>query len=127
MKKIVLVPALIGVMGIGGLIAVAGNNTFEAANIAEEPVKSSEQVRLSVEEIEKRALELVNGDGAIITDVEFESEGKWSHFEVEIVTKEAEYELKLDAFTGELLEKEVDRHDDDDDYYEEINDDRYDD
>ncbi|WP_052124233.1 PepSY domain-containing protein [Ureibacillus manganicus] len=127
MKKIVLVPALIGVMGIGGLIAVAGNNTFEAANIVEEPVKSSEQVRLSVEEIEKKALELVNGDGAVITDIEFESEGKWSHFEVEIVTKEAEYELKFDAFTGELLEKEVDRQDDDDDYYEEINDDRYDD
>lgn len=121
------------------LVAVRGNNTFEAATepvvnsntVVEESNKvsksnnavveaPSEQKRLSVEEIEKKALAFVSGDGAVVTDFEFESEGKWSHYEVEVITKEAEYELKLDAITGELLHKEVDRHDDDDDYYDEV-------
>lgn len=143
MKKVILVPALIGVMGIGGLIAVAGNNTINAeaesvnksyvmddeSSNFKQVVKSTEQTskpeRLSAEAIEKKALEIVK-DG-IITELEFEREGKWSYFEVEVLTKEAEYELKLDAFTGELLEKEIDFHDDEDDYYEELYDDRYDD
>ncbi|SOC38639.1 PepSY domain-containing protein [Ureibacillus acetophenoni] len=139
MKKIILVPALIGVMGIGGLIAVTGNNTINAEaesvnksyvmdddnQVVKTTEQTSKQERLSAEAIEKKALEIVK-DG-IIKELEFEREGKWSYFEVEVLTKEAEYELKLDAFTGELLEKEIDFHDDEDDYYEELYDDRYDD
>lgn len=138
MKKIVLVPALMGVMGIGGLIAVAGNNTinaesvnnlddnFKVNSVAATEKSSANQERLTVEAVEKKALELV-ADG-IITDLEFEREDGWNYFEVEVLTKEAEYDLKLDAFTGELLEKEVDHHDDEDDYYDELyDDDRYND
>jgi len=149
MKKIILVPALLGVMGIGGLIAVAGNNTFEAAaetgvngnKVVEGTNKISEsggtnvqvsnattgQNRLSADEIEKKALELVTGDDAIITDLEYDDEGKWGYYEVDIVTREAEYELKLDAITGELLHKEVEQHEDENDYYDEVFDDYNDD
>nr|WP_106783149.1 PepSY domain-containing protein [Lysinibacillus timonensis] len=154
MKKVVLVPALLGVMGIGAVLAVAGNDNFNVAatsiqnldnsfaqssNNTSNPVlkltnqpsnkTATEQVKLSIEEIEKKALQVVNGK---ITDLEFEKEGKMSFYEIDVLTKEAEYELILDAFSGELLDQEVDYHDDEDDYYDDIYDDdsyedRYDD
>ncbi|RUL49344.1 PepSY domain-containing protein [Lysinibacillus antri] len=93
MKKIILVPALLGVMGLGGVIAVAGGNIVGSANQANVLTKV---------EIEKKALDVVQGK---ITELEFENEGTKSYYEVEIVTSDAEYDLKLDAFTGDLLRK----------------------
>lgn len=102
MKKIILVPALLGVMGIGGAIAAVGGNLVGSAD-------SSKQ--LSTSEIEKRALQVVDGT---IKEIEFEKEGKRSYYEVDIVTDDFEYDLKFDAFTGELLKKKKDDRDDDD-------------
>ncbi|RTQ93641.1 PepSY domain-containing protein [Lysinibacillus telephonicus] len=102
MRKVILVPALLGVMGIGGIIAVAGGNIVGSADSPK---------KLSASEIEKKALAEVNGT---ITDFEFEREGTRSYYEVEIITSDAEYDLKFDAFTGELLKKRKERLEKDD-------------
>ena len=102
MKKVVLVPTLLGVMGIGGFIAIVGGDLISSANSSE---------KLTVEQIEKKALQAVNGR---ITELEFEKEGTRSFYEVEVTTKDAEYDLKFDALTGELLKKDKDLLDLDD-------------
>lgn len=102
MKKIILVPALLGVMGIGGVMAAVGGNLIGSADSSN---------LLSVSEIEKKAIQVVDGK---IKDIELEKEGKKSYYEVDIVTDDFEYDLKFDAFTGELLKKKKDDRDDDD-------------
>lgn len=103
MKKVILVPALLGVMGIGGILAVAGGDIVGSANSAKVLAKS---------EIEKKVLAEVDGK---ITEMEFEVEGSISVYEVEVVTLEEEYDLKFNAITGDLLKKTKDYHDDYDD------------
>lgn len=93
MKKIVLIPALIGVMGIGGMIAIAGEDLIGSAD---------DSKRLTAEQIEKKALEEVNGK---IAKLELETEGTKSFYEIEVITNGAEYDLKFDALSGELLKK----------------------
>ena len=92
MKKIILVPAILGVMGIGGVMAIAFEKTSSANN----------DKILTFEEIEKKALAVINGN---VKDIDLESNGFKSYYEVEIITDDAEYELKLDASSGELLKK----------------------
>ncbi len=97
MKKIILVPALLGVMGIGGLIAVAGGSLVGSAS------------ELTIDQIKEKALAEVKGT---IREVEVEIEGNKKYYEIEVVTKDAEYELKFDATTGELVKKHKDDVDD---------------
>ncbi|WP_052130013.1 PepSY domain-containing protein [Ureibacillus sinduriensis] len=101
MKKIILVPALLGVMAIGGIIAVSGGNLVGSADTSKVLTKN---------EIKKIALAEVKGD---ITEIDFDIEGTRKVYEVEIVTADAEYDLKYDALTGKLLKKTKDDHDDD--------------
>ncbi|MCM3389416.1 PepSY domain-containing protein [Ureibacillus chungkukjangi] len=96
MKKIILVPALLGIMSIGGVIAVSGDNLVGSANSSKELTKN---------EIEKKALAEVDGK---ITEIELEKEGAALLYEVEIVTADAEHDLKFNALTGELLKKTKD-------------------
>ena len=92
MKKRILVPVILGVMGIGGLTAIA----------IEEIGYASNEKTLTFEEIEKKVLSEVDG---VVTDIDFETIGIKSYYEVEVITGEEEYELKLDAISGELLRK----------------------
>ncbi|QCR33896.1 PepSY domain-containing protein [Lysinibacillus sp. SGAir0095] len=96
MKKIILVPALLGVMGIGGIIAVAGGNIVGSADTS---------VVLTKSQIEKKALAEIEGK---ITEIVFDKEGLLNVYEVEIVTADAEYDFKFDATSGELLKKRKD-------------------
>lgn len=101
MKKVILVPVLLGAMGIGGVIAVTGGNITGSAN----------SEKLTTSEIEKKALAEVKGT---VSDIELETGVTKSYYEVEVITDDAEYDLKLDAFSGELLKKTKERLDDDD-------------
>ncbi|HWK22034.1 MAG TPA: PepSY domain-containing protein [Ureibacillus sp.] len=93
MKKVILVPALVGIMGIGGIIAVAGEDLISFAESSKLLTKS---------EIKTKALAEVNGT---ITEIEYEHERNKSYYEVEVMTNDAEYDLVLDAITGEILSK----------------------
>ena len=119
MKKRILVPAIIGVMGIGGLMTIALEETSFASN----------DKILTIEEVKKKALAEVDGT---ITDIDFEKSSFKNYYEVEIITDETEYDLKLDATSGKLLKKEkepLDYDDDNDDWDDQFDDDddRYDD
>lgn len=102
MKKIILIPALVGVLGIG---AVIGSTSLLSGNAQENKV-------LTMQDIEKKALAIVNGT---VTDIEFDKERTGDVYEVEITTATEEYDLKFDAYTGELLKQTKEALDDDDD------------
>ncbi|WP_175401791.1 PepSY domain-containing protein [Lysinibacillus xylanilyticus] len=103
MKKIILIPALVGVLGVG---AVIGSTTLLTGNAQEKKV-------LSMQEIEKKALKVVNGT---VTDIEFEQNQYRSVYEIEVYTDTEEHDLKFDAYTGELLKQKKERRDQDDTY-----------
>jgi len=105
MKKIILIPAFVGVLGIG---AVIGSTTLLIGDAEEKKV-------LTMQEIEKKALAVVNGT---VADIEFDQNRYRSIYEVEMHTETEEYDLKFDAFTGKLLKqkKELRDSDDMDDY-----------
>ena len=102
MRKVILVPVLLGVMGVGGALALTGNLTGLAVD----------DKLLSFEEVEKKALAEVNGT---IQEIEFDKEFTKPVYEIEIVTDDSEYDLKYDAVTGKLLKKKHETRDDYDD------------
>lgn len=100
MKKIILIPALVGVLGIG---AVIGSTSLLSGNAQEKKV-------LTMQEIEEKALAIVNGT---VTDIELDKERTGDVYEVEITTATEEHDLKFDAYTGELLKQKKEVLDDD--------------
>ncbi|MEK5230452.1 PepSY domain-containing protein [Lysinibacillus sp. FSL K6-0232] len=97
MKKIIVIPALVATLGIGAAI---GSTTLLSGNAEEKKV-------LSMQEIEKKALAVVDG---AVTDIELDR----SIYEVEVHTDTEEHDLKFDAYSGELLKQKKERRDDDD-------------
>lgn len=73
---------------------------------------------ISKEEAIKIAINDSNGK---IVEVEYDD----GHYEIEVINSKYEIEYEIDAYTGRILEKDIDDNDDDrDDWYD---DDRYDD
>jgi len=103
MKKMILIPALVGVLGVG---AVIGSTTLLTGDAEEKKV-------LTMQEIEKKALAVVNGT---VADIEFDQNRNRSIYEVEVQTEREEYDLKFDAFTGKLLKQKKELRDMDDHY-----------
>lgn len=103
MRKIILIPALVGVLGIG---AVIGSTSLLSG-------KAQEGNVLTMQEIEKKALAVVNGT---VTNIEFDKEYTGDVYEVEIKTETEEHDLTFDASTGELLKQKKEALDDDDLY-----------
>lgn len=93
MKKKVWITALVGIIGVGAAVAVADEDNINFAN-------NSNQ--LSIEEIEKKALSEVNGT---IKDIELDNGVFKNYYEVEVITEDAEYDLKMNAKTGEVVRK----------------------
>ncbi|HWI49472.1 MAG TPA: PepSY domain-containing protein [Rummeliibacillus sp.] len=89
MKKTMIAFAITGCLAVSGVVAVAAQNTGKH-NI------------LSSEEISKKALSYVKGQ---VYKVELDHEKRGPVYDVDVKNKQAKYELKLDAKTGELLEK----------------------
>lgn len=88
------------------------SNTSKQLKVKQTPKQttttSTNQTLLTVEVIKAKALAEVNGT---ITEVDLERKGTQSYYEVEVLTATAEYELKYNAVTGELLKKEQDSRD----------------
>ncbi|MEK3729572.1 PepSY domain-containing protein [Lysinibacillus sp. FSL W8-0953] len=101
MKKIIMIPALVVTLGVGAAI---GSTTLLSGNAQENKV-------LTIQQIEKKALAIVDGT---VADIEFDQNQFRSIYEVEVHTETAEYDLKFDAYTGKLLKQKKERRDDDD-------------
>lgn len=89
MKKIIISFAIVGCLAVSGVVAIAAQNT-------------GKQNILSSKEISKKALSYVKGK---VYKVELDYEKNGPVYDVDVKSEQAKYELKLDAKTGELLEK----------------------
>ena len=90
MKKWMAIPALAGAIVLGGVTMVANADKSET-----EPTSKG---HLTVEEVEKKAVEAVGGQ---VTEIEYEkSKGK---YEVEVRSEGVEYDLDIDATTGDII------------------------
>lgn len=94
MKKWMAIPALAGAIVLGGvaMVANADKGTSKSVDL------------LKVEEVETKAVETVGGQ---VTEIEYEkSEDK---YEVEVKSGGVEYELDINATTGEVISKKIDK------------------
>lgn len=119
-KKTIYAATTVGVLAFGGMV-FANTDSVENETIStlkqstavesQSTTKSGEQL-LSFEEISQKALEIANGT---ITGIELDDDSNKLHYDVEIYHDGYEYELELDAVSGEVLEQNREKEDDDDD------------
>jgi len=102
MNKWIIIPALAGTIVLGTVAVVA--------NADKAPVVIPEDF-MSIEEVKALAEKEVGG---LVNDIELEQKKSGSVFEVEVQTDEAEYELNIDAKTGEVLRVKEEAHSDED-------------
>ncbi|HSP22754.1 MAG TPA: PepSY domain-containing protein [Planococcus sp. (in: firmicutes)] len=121
MRKLIYIPAAAGILALGG-IAWANTDANPAESnvqaesdqdIKADATQSTNQPKfLTFDEASEKALQEVDGK---ITDIELERDGRVPRFEVDIDKDGYEYDLKLDAVTGEILEQKREKDDTDDD------------
>lgn len=87
-----MIPALVVTLGVGAAI---GSTTLLSGDAQEKKV-------LTMQEIEKKALTVVDGT---VADIELDKNQYRSIYEVEVYTDTEEYDLKFDAYTGKLLKQ----------------------
>lgn len=103
MKKWMMIPALAGVLVIGG-VAVAGNAGHSFA--------ATPKGLLTMEEAEAIAVKSVGGT---VTGIELDRELVGDIYEVEVKTNGFEYDLDIDAKTGKVLRTDKENDNDNDD------------
>ncbi len=103
MKKWMMIPALAGVLIIGG-VAVAGNAGHSFA--------ATPKGLLTMDEAKAIAVKSVGGT---VTEIELERETSGDIYEVEVKSNGFEYDLDIDAKTGKVLRTDKDDDDDDSD------------
>ena len=101
MKKWMIIPALAGVLVIGG--AMAGNTGHSLA--------ATPKGLLTIEEAEAIAVKSVDGK---VTQIELDREKSGDVYEVEVKSGGVEYDLDIDAKTGKVLRTDKDDNDKDD-------------
>ncbi|WP_172372576.1 PepSY domain-containing protein [Sporosarcina jiandibaonis] len=106
MKKWMAIPALAGAVVIGGAAMVAsadkGDNQ-SAGVLTVEAAGNDDQAKLTVEEVQSKAVETVDGT---VTEIDYDSSD--DEYEVEVESGSVTYELDINATTGEVVKKETD-------------------
>lgn len=114
MKKYVYIPVVASAMAFGGIVWANGDdvpNGTEATTVETPAPAVGKEEFLSFEEASAKALDVANGT---ITDIEFERGSRTPHYEVDIDYKGYEYDVKIDAQSGEVLEQKREKEDRDD-------------
>lgn len=103
---------LIGVLSVsvilGGAVAVGAANNGETTN--NQKVTTNKEM-ISVEKVKEIALSKVTGH---VENIELESYKGNQYYEVEVENGKKDYDLYIDAYTGEVQLMKEDRNDDDD-------------
>lgn len=111
MKKKILIGALGAAVLFGGAFVVSATNNDDFVKTVEQTKNT--KALLSVNEAEKIALQQVNG---IVESIELERKSNKLMYEVEVEKADQDYDVYIDAYTGEIYA--IDRDDDfDDDVY----------
>jgi len=100
MKKWLAIPALAGVVVLGGVAMTVGAEKSDIGAVEE---------FLTIEEAKAKAVEAVGGK---VTEIEFEREKSGEKYEIEVKSDGVEYDLDIDAKTGEVLRTKQDDYDD---------------
>lgn len=108
MKKKLVIGTLSAALLFGGAFAVGATNN-DAGKKVEEKTNNPKTV-LSTDEIEKIALQEVAG---IVEEIELERKADKVVYEVDIEKDHIDYDLHIDAYSGEIYSIDRDDHDDD--------------
>jgi uncharacterized membrane protein YkoI len=112
-----------GILLGGTTIVGAAMNENSEVIVKDEAVKSEEVVQtkdvaatkdfISVDKAKEIALSEQDGH---IDNIDLEHDDGYSYYEIEIENGNAEYDIYIEAYTGEVLHVEKDDHNDDNDY-----------
>lgn len=119
MKKIIYVGTAVGVLSFGGIVFANTDLADQETNrITKQPSVTvnqnafdAEKELLSFKEASEKALDIANGT---ITDIELDDDNNRPHYEIDIYHEGYEYELKLDAVSGKVLQQKREKDDKDD-------------
>ena len=106
MKKWMVIPVMAGAVVIGGvaMVANADKSTDQSTGVlGVEAAGNNDSTKLTVEEIESKAVETVGG---IVTEIDYDRSD--DEYEVEVENGSVSYELDINATTGEVVKKEID-------------------
>jgi uncharacterized membrane protein YkoI len=110
MKRKILIGTLASALVLGGAFAVGATNNDGSNSV--EGTNQSENEMITVEEVEKAALKEVAGK---VEGIELERKRDQMMYEVEVEKDHIDYDVYIDAHTGELYSVNQDDDFDDDD------------
>ncbi|MGN7385828.1 PepSY domain-containing protein [Sporosarcina sp. SAFN-015] len=101
MKKWMLIPAMAGVVAIGG-VALADDSVPSVSKQADKMISLQDAKQIATDRVK----------GGVVTEIELDKDDGWYHFDVDLKDEKYEYDLEVDAFTGEItkFEKEVEKN-----------------
>lgn len=120
MNKKMLITGIItaGILIGGTSIVGASMNDNDAVIMKDQTVKSEKVMNtegparakgiLSIDEVKEIALTEQDGH---IDDIELETDDGYTYYEVEIENHDVEYDIYIEAYTGEVLKVEIDDND----------------
>lgn len=101
MKKWMLIPAVAGVLAIGG-VALAEDTPTSVAKQADKMISLQEAKKVATDKVK----------GGTVTEIELDTDDGRYHFDVDLKDGKYEYDLEVDAYTGEIIkfEKEAEKN-----------------
>ena len=110
MKKKMVIGTLSAALVFGGAFAVGASNNDDGSKV--DAKANNTKTFLSIDEVKKIALQEVNG---VVEEIELEKESNKAVYEVDIEKDDIDYDLYIDAYSGEIYSVDRDDHNDDDD------------
>ena len=110
MKKKMVIGTLSAALVFGGAFAVGASNNDDTSKV--DAKANNAKTFLSLDEVKKVALQEVDG---VVEDIELENESNKAVYEVDIEKDDIDYDLYIDAYSGEIYSVDRDDHNDDDD------------
>lgn len=101
MKKWILIPAVAGVLAIGG-VAMAEDSAPSLAKQADKLISLQEAKKVATDKVK----------GGKVTEIELDKDDGRYHFDIDMKDGKYEYDLEVDAYTGKIIkfEKEVENN-----------------
>jgi uncharacterized membrane protein YkoI len=109
LKKKMVIGTLSAALVFGGALAVGASNNDD---VGKDSKTNNVKTFLSLDEVKKIALQEVNG---VVEDIELEKESNKAIYEVDIEKDDIDYDLYIDAYSGEIYSVDRDDHNDVDD------------
>jgi uncharacterized membrane protein YkoI len=110
MKKKMVIGTLSAALVFGGAFAVGASNNDDTSKV--DAKANNAKTFLTLDEVKKVALQEVDG---VVEEIELENESNKAVYEVDIEKNDIDYDLYIDAYSGEIYSVDRDDHNNDDD------------